>query len=109
MRQDREREAGNEKHSHAEHRVWIFDRHTCSLVCFVIRCGPKMYLTPHLLRFSFVLDRIVHLPVPSENLSRRGKRLLLNGKVLAKCESRIRTSIVLTRIWTIARWEEVSP
>jgi hypothetical protein len=27
-------------------------------------------------RFSFVLDRIVHLPVPSENVSRRGKRIL---------------------------------
>jgi hypothetical protein len=27
------------------------------------------------LRFSFVLDRIVHLPVPSEDVSRRGKKI----------------------------------
>ena len=75
MRQNREREAGNEKHSHAEHPVWIFDRDTCSLVCFVLQCGPKRYLTPQFLRFSFVLDRIVHLPVPSEKVSRRGKKI----------------------------------
>jgi hypothetical protein len=31
VRQDREREAGNEKHSHAEHRVWIFQRDICSV------------------------------------------------------------------------------
>jgi hypothetical protein len=74
MRQDRESEAGKEKHNHGERRVWIFDRDTCSLVCFVLRCRPKRYLTPQLLRFSFVLDRIVHLPVPSENVSQRGKR-----------------------------------
>ena len=41
MRQDRKPEAGKQKHNHAEHRVWIFDRDTCSLVCFVLRCGPK--------------------------------------------------------------------
>jgi hypothetical protein len=34
-----------------------------------------MYLTPQLLRVSFVLDRIVHLPVPSESFSRRGKKI----------------------------------
>jgi hypothetical protein len=27
------------------------------------------------LRFSFVVDRIVHLPVPSEDVSRRGKKI----------------------------------
>jgi hypothetical protein len=27
------------------------------------------------LRVSFVLDRIVHLPVPSESFSRRGKKI----------------------------------
>src|SRR5512132_1390926 len=75
MRQDREREAGNEKHSHAEHRVWIFDRHSCSLVCFVLRCRQKRYLTLQLLHFRCSLDRIVHLPVPSESFSRRGKKI----------------------------------
>jgi hypothetical protein len=75
MGQDREHEAGKEKHSHAEHRVWIFDRHTCSLVCFVLQCGPKRYLTPQLLGFSFVLDRIVHLLVTSEIFSWRGKKI----------------------------------
>jgi len=30
MRQDREPEARKQKHNHGEHRVWIFDRHTCS-------------------------------------------------------------------------------
>jgi hypothetical protein len=34
MRQGCEREAGKQKHSHAEHRVGIFDRHTCSLLYF---------------------------------------------------------------------------
>jgi len=74
VRQDRKPEAGKQKHNHGEHRVWIFDRDTCSLVCFVFRCGPKRYLTPQLLHFRSFLDRILHLPVPSEDLSRRGKR-----------------------------------
>jgi hypothetical protein len=34
---------------------------------------------------------------------------LLNEKILAECESHIETWIVLTRIWTIAHWEEVLP
>ena len=76
MRQDRKPEAGKQKHNHGEHRVRIFDRDTCSLVCFVLQCGRKRYLTPQLLGFSFVLDRIVHLPVPSENVSRHGKEII---------------------------------
>jgi hypothetical protein len=75
VRQNREREAGNEKHSYAEHRVWIFDRDTCSIGCFVLRCGTKRFLTLQLLDFRSSLDRIVHLPVPSENVSRRGKKI----------------------------------
>ena len=75
MRQDCEREAGNEKHSHAEHRVWIFDGHTCSIGRFVRRCGTKRFLTVQLLDFRSSLARIVHLPVPSENVSRRGKKV----------------------------------
>ena len=75
MRQERKPEAGKYKHNDAEHPIWIFDRRTCSLVCFVLQCGRKRYLTPQLLRFSFVLDRIVHLPVPSGNVSRRGKKI----------------------------------
>jgi hypothetical protein len=75
MRQDRKSEAGKYKHNDAEHPIWIFDRRTCSLVCFVLRCGPKRYLAPQLLRFNFVLDRIVHLPVPSEKVSQRGKKI----------------------------------
>ena len=73
MRQDRKPEAGKQKHNHGERRVWIFDRDTCLLVCFVPRCGPKRYLTFQLLHFSSSLGRIVHLPVPSGNVSRRGK------------------------------------
>ena len=75
VRQDREREAGNEKHSHAEHRVWIFDRDTCSIGCFVLRCETKRFLTLQLLDFRSSLARIVHLPVPSESFSRRGKKI----------------------------------
>jgi len=74
MRQCCKREAGKQKHNHAERCIWIFDRHTCFIGCFVLRCGPKRYLTPQLLHFSFVLDGIVHLPVPSESLTRRGKK-----------------------------------
>ena len=75
MRQERKPEAGNEKHSHAEHRVWIFDRDTCSIGCFVLRCGTKRFLTLQLLDFRSSLARIVHLPVPSENVSRHGKEI----------------------------------
>ncbi len=75
MRQDRQPEAGKYKHNDAEDRVWIFDRHSCSLVRFGLRPSRKGFFTPQLLRFSFFLDRIVHLPVPSENVSRRGKKI----------------------------------
>src|SRR6476659_5924028 len=75
MSQERKPEAGKYKHNNAEHPIWIVDRRTCALVCFVLRCVPKRYLTPQLLRFSFVLDRIVHLPVPSESFSRCGKKI----------------------------------
>jgi hypothetical protein len=70
MRQEREPEAGKYKHNNAEHSIWIFDRRT------VLRYGWKRYLTPQVLRFSFALDRIVHLPVPSEGFRQRGKRFL---------------------------------
>jgi hypothetical protein len=75
MRQNRKPDAGKYKHNDAEHPIWIIDRRTCSLICFVLQCGPKRYLTFQLLRFSFVLDQIVHLPVPSENVNRRGKKI----------------------------------
>jgi len=75
MGQERKPEAGKYKHNDAEHPIWIVDRDTCSLVCFVLQCGPKSYLTPQVLRFSFVLNWIVHLPVPSEDASRRGKKI----------------------------------
>ena len=75
MGQDRKSDAGQYKHNNAEHPVWIVDRRTCSLVCFVLQCGPKRYRTLQLLRFSFVLDRIVHLPVPSERMRRCGKKI----------------------------------
>jgi hypothetical protein len=84
MRQERKPEAGKYKHNHAEHPIWIVDRRTCALVCFVLRCVPKRYLAPQLLHFSFVLDRIVHLPVPSEIFIRRGTRFLnLAGNCVA--------------------------
>jgi hypothetical protein len=75
MGQERKPEAGKYKHNNAEHPILIVDRRTCALVCFVLLCVPKRYFTPQLLRFSFVLDRIVHLPVPSESFSRRGKKI----------------------------------
>jgi hypothetical protein len=75
MRQDRKPEAGNQKHKHGEHRVWIFDRHTCSIDCFVLRCGTKRVLTLQLLDFRSSLACIVHLPVPSENVIRRGNKI----------------------------------
>jgi len=75
MRQDRKPKAGKQKHNHGEHRVRIFDRHTCLLVCLVLRCGPRRYLTLQLSHFRSSLDRIVHLPVPSENMTRRGKKI----------------------------------
>jgi hypothetical protein len=75
MRQERKPEAGKYKHNNTEHPIWIFDGGTYSLVCFVLQCGRKRYLTPQLVRFSFVLDRIVHLPVPSESFSPRGKEI----------------------------------
>jgi hypothetical protein len=75
MREDREPEAGEYKHNDAEHFIWIFDRRTRSVICFGFQCGPKRHLTPQLLCFSFVLDRIVHLPVPSGNVSGRGKKI----------------------------------
>jgi hypothetical protein len=89
MGQDRKPEAGKYKYNDTEHPIWIVDRRTCSLVCFVLRCGPKRYLTPQLLRFSFVLDRIVHLPVPSESFSRRGKKVSksMNRKVNRFCSA----------------------
>jgi hypothetical protein len=75
MGQERKPEAGEYKHNDAEHFIWIFERRTRSVICFVFQCGPKSYLTPQLLGFSFVLDRIVHLPVPSETLPLRGKKI----------------------------------
>jgi len=75
MRQEGKPETGKYEHNYAEHPIWIFDRRTCSLICFVLQYGPKRYLTPQLLGFSFGLDRIVHLPVPSGNVSGRGKKI----------------------------------
>ena len=75
MRQDRKPEAGKQKHNHGEHRIRIFDRHACLLVCLVLRCGPRRYLTLQLSHFRSSLDRIVHLPVPSENMTRGGKKI----------------------------------
>src|SRR5882757_9657443 len=75
MRQERKPEAGKYKHNNAEHPVWIFDGRTRSLVCSVLQYGRERYLTPQLVRFSFVLDRIVHLLVPSESFCRRGKKI----------------------------------
>ena len=75
MGQERKPEAGEYKHNDAEHFIWIFDRRTRSVICFGFQCGPKRYLTPQLLCFSFVLDWIVHLPISSETLPLRGKKI----------------------------------
>ena len=52
MGQDRKPETGKYKHNDAEHPIWIVDRSTCSLVCFVLQRGPKRYLTPRALAFQ---------------------------------------------------------
>jgi len=75
MRQDREPEAGKKKHSHADHRVRIFDRHSCSLVRFGLWREDKRFLTLQRFHFGFALDPVVHLPVPSEDFSGRGKKI----------------------------------
>jgi hypothetical protein len=75
MRQDRKREAGKQKHSHAEHRVLIFDKHACALVRFGLWRNDKRRLMLQRFHFSFALDRIVHLPVPSESFTGRGKKI----------------------------------
>jgi len=73
MGQDRKREAGKQERNHREHRVWMFQRHACLLVRFGAFDGTGGFLIVQLCHFSFVLNRIVHLPVPSENVSRCGK------------------------------------
>ena len=47
----------------------------------------KRFLTPRLLDFRSSLDRIVHLPVPSENVSRRSKRFRNLSGPLPRSES----------------------
>ena len=76
MRQGCEREAGKQKHNHAERRVWIFDRHTCFLVRFGASVEPKGLSSFSSCISASSLDRVVHLPVPSENVSWRGKRIV---------------------------------
>jgi hypothetical protein len=75
VRQSCEREAAEQKHNHAEDCVRIFHRD----ICAVARLGAfgriEGFFVVQLFDFSFVLARIVHLPVPSENLSRRGKKI----------------------------------
>lgn len=73
MGQDRKRGAGKQKHNHRERRVRIFQRQACSLVRFGVFDGTGGFLVRELRDFSFVLNRIVHLPVPSESVSWRGK------------------------------------
>jgi hypothetical protein len=78
MGQDREPEAGKQKHNHREHRVLILERHTCFLVRFSAFSGTEKFLVVQLFHFRVGLNQIVHLSVPSENLNRRGKRDLEN-------------------------------
>src|SRR5215813_4846600 len=75
MGQDRKRGAGKQKHNHAKYRVLILRRHTRSLPRFGGFGGSERFFILQLFHFSFVLNRIVHLPVPSENLSRRGNEI----------------------------------
>jgi hypothetical protein len=75
VRQSCEREAAEQKHNHAKDCVRIFHGD----ICAVARLGAfgriEGFFMVQLFDFSFVLARIVHLPVPSENLSRRGKKI----------------------------------
>ena len=74
MRQDRKPEAGEQKNNHGERRVWICHGDICSVARFGAFGGTEGFFMVQLFQFSFVLDRIVHLPVSSENLSWRGKK-----------------------------------
>ena len=74
MRQDRKRDAGEQKHGHAEHRVRIFVRRTCSLVRFGLWRRRKRFFLIQVFHFSFLLECIGHLPIPSESFSGRGKK-----------------------------------
>jgi hypothetical protein len=53
----------------------IFDRHICSLLRFGVFGGTERFLIVQCFHFSMVLKRIVHLAVPSENVSWRGKKI----------------------------------
>jgi len=66
MCQGRERETGKQKHNHAEHRVWIF---------LGVFGGTEGFFLVQVFHFSLLLDQVGHLPVPSENVSRRGKKI----------------------------------
>jgi len=74
MGQDRKRGAGKQKDNHRERPVWIFQRQACSLVRFGAFDRTGGFLILQFCDFTFVLNRIVHLPIPSENVSRRGKK-----------------------------------
>ena len=76
VRQGREAEAGKQKHNDAKNRIWISGLHTCFRVRlgFWVSCeGP---VTLWLSVFRLVSKGNTHLLVPSENMSRRGKKLL---------------------------------
>lgn len=75
MREDRKAEARYYKHNDAEDPILIVDQRICLLVSFGLRCGPKRYFTHQFVNFRSSLDRIVHLPVPSEGVIRRGKKI----------------------------------
>ena len=75
VRQGGEREAGKQKRNHAEHRVWILDRDSCFLVRVGVLGGPEGFFILQLVEVSLVLNRIVHLPIPSENVCWHGKGL----------------------------------
>jgi len=73
VRQGGEREAGKQKHNHTEHRVWILDRNSCFLVRVGVFGGTEGFFILQLVEGQLRLNRIVHLPVPSENVCWRGK------------------------------------
>jgi hypothetical protein len=73
VRQCYKRDADKQKHNDPEHHVPIFHRNVFSLIRFGGSGRTGQYLMLQRFEVSFVLNQIVHLPVPSENVSRRGK------------------------------------
>jgi len=75
LRQSCERDAGKKKHNHAKHRVRIVHRFACSLVRVGAFSRSQGFFMLQLCHLSVVLVQVLHLSIPSGNLSRHGKNI----------------------------------